>query len=242
LEKKVNTNNENISKNYAAHKAIYAITPFTLLDYPDKTACIFWFAGCNMRCVYCYNPEIVFGKGKLSFSEALRFLESRRGLLDAVVLSGGECSLHKHLPEFITEIKRMGFLVKMDTNGSKPGLLRYLIQKHLLDYVALDFKAPKAKFKSITTSEFYLHFRESLRVLLSSGIAFEVRSTTHSQLLDQNDLEDMVELLNDEGYTGNYYLQNFRNGAETLVELEESQSNYFDLSKIKSDINVLFRG
>jgi pyruvate formate lyase activating enzyme len=237
----VNTNNESISKKDAARKVIYDISPFTLLDYPDKTACILWFAGCNMRCVYCYNPKIVFGKGKLSFDNALHFLESRRGLLDAVVLSGGECSLHKHLPEFITDIKRMGFLVKMDTNGSKPGLLRYLIQKQLLDYVALDFKAPKSKFMAITTSELYLHFRESLRVLVSSGVQFEVRTTTHSELLDQNDVDNMLELLDMEGYSGNYYLQNFRNGVETLVELGESKLNYLNLSKKKSDINVLFR-
>lgn len=238
----MNTNNGDISRNYAAHKVIYNISPFTLLDYPDKTACILWFAGCNMRCLYCYNPEIVFGKGKLTFANALNFLKSRRGLLDAVVLSGGECSLHQYLPEFITEVKRMGFLVKMDTNGSKPGLLRYLIQEGLLDYVALDFKAPKNKFKSLTSSGFYLHFRESLRLLMSSGIRFEVRSTIHSELLDQRDIDSMLEVLDTEGYRGNYYLQNFRNGSETLVELGESKSNYLNLSNIKADINVLFRG
>jgi len=241
LEKKVNTNNESISRNYAAHKVIYNISPFTLLDYPDKTACILWFAGCNMRCLYCYNPEIVFGKGKLTFSNALNFLKSRRGFLDAVVLSGGECSIHQHLPEFITEIKRLGFLVKMDTNGSKPGLLRYLSQNGLLDYVALDFKAPKNKFRTLTTSNFYLHFRESLRVLVTSHIRFEVRTTIHSDLLSQSDLQEMLDVLDTEGYKGTYYLQNFRNGSQTLMELEESKTNYLDVSHNKTDINVLFR-
>ncbi len=237
----MNTNNENISKNFAAHKVLYSISPFTLLDYPDKTAAILWFAGCNMRCAYCYNPEIVYGKGKQSYAEALCFLDTRRGLLDAVVLSGGECSIHKHLPEFITTIKRMGFLVKMDTNGSKPGLLRYLLQNRLLDYVALDFKAPKNKFNSITGSKLYFYFLESLRLLLSSGIKFEVRSTIHSDLLNQYDFESMLQLLETEGYTGAYYLQNFRNGVDTLLNLRESESNYLtDINK-KSDIKVLFR-
>jgi pyruvate formate lyase activating enzyme len=241
LEKKVNTNNGDISRNYAAHRVIYNISPFTLLDYPDKTACILWFAGCNMRCLYCYNPEIVFGKGKLTFADALNFLKSRRGLLDAVVLSGGECSLHQHLPEFITEIKRLGFLVKMDTNGSTPGLLRYLSQNGLLDYVALDFKAPKNKFRTLTTSNLYLHFRESLRVLVTSHIRFEVRTTIHSDLLSQSDLQEMLDVLDTEGYKGTYYLQNFRNGSQTLMELEESKTNYLDVSHNKADINILFR-
>lgn len=224
----MNTNNENTSKNVAANKVIYNISPFTLLDYPEKTACIFWFAGCNMRCLYCYNPEIVYGKGSLTYEQALTFLKSRIGLLDAVVLSGGECSLHQHLPKFITEIKRLGFLVKMDTNGSKPGLLRYLSQKGLLDYVALDFKAPKHKFKRLTTSDLYLHFRESLRVLVNSGIRFEVRTTIHSELLNQNDVDEMLEVLDMEGYHGTYYLQHFRNGSDTLIELPESKPNYLD--------------
>lgn len=238
----MNTNNENTSKNVAANKVIYNISPFTLLDYPEKTACIFWFAGCNMRCLYCYNPEIVYGKGSLTYEQALTFLKSRIGLLDAVVLSGGECSLHQHLPEFITEIKRLGFLVKMDTNGSKPGLLRYLSQKGLLDYVALDFKAPKHKFKSLTTSELYLHFRESLRVLVNSRIRFEVRTTIHSELLNQKDVDEMLEVLDMEGYHGTYYLQHFRNGSDTLIELPESKPNYLDEVIRKADINIRFRG
>ena len=89
IGKRVNINNASILKNMYADKPIFSITPFTLLDYPDKTACIIWFAGCNMMCVYCYNPEIVKGKGMLSVDDALNFLKSRINLIDAVVLSGG---------------------------------------------------------------------------------------------------------------------------------------------------------
>ena len=237
----MNTNKENTSRNFAAHKAIYNISPFTLLDYPDKTACILWFAGCNMRCLYCYNPDIVLGKGKVSFAEALRFLGTRKGLLDAVVLSGGECSLHKHIEEFIAAVKCMGFLVKVDTNGSKPGLLRHLLQHKLIDYVALDFKAPRYKFSAITKSKLYLHFRESLKVLLGSNIQYEVRSTIHSDLLDQNDFDAMVEVLEEEGYKGNYYLQNFRNDAKPLSPLGISRSSYLEYQNKKADIQVLIR-
>ena len=112
---------------------IYSITPFTLLDYAHKSACILWFAGCNMRCLYCYNPEIVLGKGSISFEKALGFLRSRKILLDGVVFSGGECLLHKNIIELIAEVKKMGFLVKIDTNGSQPKVLKSLIEKQLID-------------------------------------------------------------------------------------------------------------
>jgi pyruvate formate lyase activating enzyme len=108
----VNTNNEYNLTKADATKPVYSITPFTLLDYPHKTACILWFAGCNMKCVYCYNPDIVFGKGKISISEVLNFLNRRKSLLDGVVLSGGECTSHKNIRQLLQEIKKLGFLVK----------------------------------------------------------------------------------------------------------------------------------
>lgn len=114
-------------------KPVSNITPFTLLDYPGKSACIFWYSGCNMRCLYCYNPEIVFGKGKFSFPEMISFLETRKGLLDAVVFSGGECLIHKNIVEQIRTVKEMGFLVKVDTNGSSPKVLSELLEQNLLD-------------------------------------------------------------------------------------------------------------
>ena len=139
--------------NVSASTPIYSITPFTLLDYPHQSACILWFAGCNMRCLYCYNPEIVLGKGKLTFQHALDFLHTRKNLLDAVVFSGGECLLHKNCLEFIATVKKMGFLVKIDTNGSKPKVLQALLQQKTIDYVALDFKSLPNTFEKISSSE-----------------------------------------------------------------------------------------
>jgi pyruvate formate lyase activating enzyme len=107
-------------------KPICNITPFTLLDYPNKSACILWYAGCNMRCLYCYNPEIVLGKGAITFSETISFLKKRKGLLDAVVFSGGECLIHKNIVEQIKEVKALGFLVKIDTNGSNSKVVKQL--------------------------------------------------------------------------------------------------------------------
>lgn len=212
----MNTNNEKILKNPAARKIIHSLTPFTLLDYPDKIACILWFAGCNMRCSYCYNPDLVYGNAKIGYEEILSFLKKRVNLLDGVVLSGGECMLSKEIFSLVYEIKSMGYCIKIDTNGSKPGKLCNLIERGLIDYVALDFKAPASKMFAITKSFLYSEFLQSLRLLKNSNIAFEVRTTFHSDLLSSFDVKEMIKLLESEGYTGNYYLQAFRNGVETI--------------------------
>jgi len=220
---------------------LYSITPFTLLDYPDKTACILWFAGCNMRCLYCYNPDIVNGKGKISFERALHFLDQRGTLLDGVVLSGGECTLHKDLPEFIFKLKDRGYSVKIDTNGSTPLLLEKLIQAGQIDYVALDFKALPHAFKKITVSELYRNFEQSLHILLRSNIDFEVRTTVHSDLITKDDLLQMAAFLEQSGYLGNYYVQHFVNDTPTLGDLPSSRKILTPEDFTSSGIPVIFR-
>jgi pyruvate formate lyase activating enzyme len=238
----VNTNNELILPKESAARPIYSLTPFTLLDYPHKSACILWFAGCNMRCLYCYNPEIVFGKGIISFENAMQFLKGRIHLLDAVVFSGGECLLHKKSISFITEVKNMGFLVKIDTNGSQPEVLKELITKELIDYVALDFKAMPEKFEKITQSKLFIPFEKSLLLLLQSGIPFEVRTTVHSELLNKNDIQQMISYLESIGYTGNYYIQHFVNGATTIEKLGHSFKELENENLSTDKIKVQFRG
>ncbi|WP_339887847.1 anaerobic ribonucleoside-triphosphate reductase activating protein [uncultured Flavobacterium sp.] len=205
-------------------KPISSFTPFTLLDYPHKAACILWYAGCNMKCLYCYNPEIVLGKGTISFDTILEFLNKRIGLLDAVVFSGGECTIHKNIAENIKQAKALGFLVKVDTNGSKPELLKQLIEENAIDYVALDFKALPSKFENITQSNLYESFEKSLQVLLKSKLSFEVRTTYHSELCSIDDLTKMQNYLEEKGYLGNFYVQNFVNGSDTLSPLPRSIS------------------
>jgi pyruvate formate lyase activating enzyme len=238
----VNTNNELILPKESAVRPIYSITPFTLLDYPHKSACILWFAGCNMRCLYCYNPEIVFGKGIISFENAMQFLKGRSHLLDAVVFSGGECLLHKKSVSFIAEVKKMGFLVKIDTNGSQPEVVKELIQKELIDYVALDFKAMPAKFEKITQSNLFIPFQKSLLLLLQSKIPFEVRTTVHSELLNKNDLQQMISYLENIGYTGNYYIQYFVNDTATIEKLGHSFKELENENLSTEKIKVHFRG
>lgn len=238
----MNTDNELILQKENVAKPIYSLTPFTLLDYPHKSACILWFAGCNMRCLYCYNPEIVFGKGTISFEKALDFLKRRKQLLDAVVFSGGECLLHKKSISFITEVKKMGFLVKIDTNGSQPKVLEELIQKKLIDYVALDFKAMPANFEKITHSKLFIPFEKSLLLLLQSGISFETRTTVHSELLGKKDIQQMIGYLENTGYTGDYFIQHFVNGAPTIEKLGHSFKELEKKNLSTEKIKVHFRG
>lgn len=220
---------------------IYSITPFSLLDYPDKMACILWFAGCNMRCLYCYNPEIVNGKGSISFEKTLSFLHSRKNLLDAVVFSGGECLLHKNILSLIEEVKKMGFLVKIDTNGSKPEILQQLIKNKWIDYVALDFKAMPSHFEKITQSKLFLPFEQSLQLLIKNEFPFEVRTTYHSDLLTEKDFEEMVRFLESKNYVGNYYIQYFRNNVNTLTKLNHS-NNKIDSNKLSTPpIKIIIR-
>lgn len=206
---------------------MFSISPFTLLDFPDRTACILWFVGCNMRCGYCYNPEIVLGKGKLSWGHVQEFLLSRRGLLDGVVFSGGECTIHPQIIPYAREVKAMGFEVKIDTNGSRPEVLHQLLEEKLVDYIALDFKAMAGNYWKITRSDLFLAFEKSLEILLASTVRFEVRTTVHSELLSHKDLDQMENWLREKGYTGSYFLQHFRGDKETLQGLGESQkANY----------------
>lgn len=237
----MNTNNELILLKENVSKPIYSLTPFTLLDYPHKSACILWFAGCNMRCLYCYNPEIVLGKGTFYFEEILPFLHSRKNLLDAVVFSGGECVLHKNIIPIIKEIKKMGFLVKIDTNGSSPEVTQKLLNQNLIDYIALDYKSPKSKFNTITQSDLYNSFKKTLNLILETKIPFEVRTTYHSDLLTEDDLIEMICFLESNNYIGNYYIQYFKNNVKTLSKLQRS-NNKINCEKLStSTIKIILR-
>lgn len=176
-----------------------------------------------MRCGYCYNPEIVFGKGKLSWGDVQEFLLSRMGLLEGVVFSGGECTIHPQIIPFAREVKKMGFEVKIDTNGSRPDVLETLIQENLVDFVALDFKGMTGNYWKITRSDLFKSFEKSLEILLDSSIRFEVRTTVHPDLLDYQDLKEMENWLREKGFSGTYYLQHFRGDKKTIGELGESK-------------------
>jgi len=233
----VNTDSENSLKN---KKCIYDITKFTHLDYPNQLACIVWFNGCNMRCDFCYNKDIVFAKeGSYTFEDVLSFLQTRVSLLDAVVLSGGEASFYD-LTDFCRQIKKLGFLIKLDTNGTNPLHVKKLIDLELLDYVALDYKAPQSKFTQITHSNKYNEFSKTLDMLITGNIAFEVRTTLHVDLLNCNDINSIMSDLKHRGYDNTYYIQEFLDTKSTIGNLQKSSLS-FDKSKLSNNLHVEWR-
>jgi len=223
-------------------KPIYSITPFTMLDYPNHTACILWFAGCNMRCVYCYNPDIVLGKGKLSIGEATQFLRSRQNLLQGVVFSGGECTLHPSLIALAREAKAMGYLVKVDTNGTRPKMLEKMLSEKLIDYIALDFKGIGKQHEAITVSKTFHTFAKTLALLQHSAIPFEIRTTWHEALYSREDIGQMVQYLEEHSYQGEYFIQYFRNDVPTLEQLPYHASRLDAAELSTADIQVKIRG
>jgi len=238
LEKQVSTNKEN---NFLKNKDIYDLTKFTHLDYPDELACIVWFSGCNMRCQYCYNDDIVYSKtGNYSYQDVLDFLKTRIGLLDGVVLSGGEAT-GKNLLEFCKKIKEMGFLVKLDTNGINCAVIKNLIQNNLLDYIALDYKAPHYKFEEITASKKYSDFEQTLDFLIQNNFNFEARTTLHSDLLNVDDINFIINDLCSKGYKNSYYIQNFIDTETNIADIH-IPVNKFKKECIRKDLlKVVYR-
>ena len=202
---------------------IYNLTPFTLQDFPGNPACIIWFYGCNYRCLYCHNPELIEGKKIVYEKEkVISFLKQRKGLLKGVVLSGGESTLYPDLLSLIEEIRAMGFKIKLDTNGGNPDKIKELLVEQVLDYVALDYKAPKDKFVSVTQTYAFERFEKSLSLLIASRIPLEIRTTVHTKLLDEKDINCIIKHLNSIGFDGKYFIQNFQPG-KTLVLLPEQE-------------------
>ncbi len=224
---------------------VYSVTPFTLLDFPGRTACIVWFSGCNMRCGYCHNPQIVRGKGRGTAEDVLSFLKKRRGLLDGVVLSGGEASVYRGLPDFIREIRSLGYAIKLDTNGLRPDIVAALLDQQLIDYIALDYKAPPEKFRKVTGTEKFADFLKTLSLLCRQNkVPFEIRTTVHTALMDEQDIIAIIDDLEKNSYRGTYYIQNFRNDNDrpTLAALPQ-QIRQLDCRSIPPSVNfqIAFR-
>lgn len=171
----------------------------SLIDYPGRISAIVFTQGCNFRCPYCHNPELVdptkYGP-VLPEAEVLSFLERRRGKLEAVTVTGGEPTLHADLEEFLQQIKKMGYLVKVDTNGSNPAMLERLIRGRCVDYLAMDLKGPLHKYRQITNTEVdAAKILRSIELIASSGIDHEFRTTVVRSQLDQEDLIATAKLL-----------------------------------------------
>ena len=172
---------------------ISGLQKMTLLDYPGKVACTVFLGGCNYRCPFCHNSELLDGgESVMSVKEFLAFLEKRRGLLDAVCVSGGEPTLQAGLPEFLEKIKSMGYLTKLDTNGSRPEVIKDLAAQGLLDYVAMDIKnCPAGYALTAGTAVKLENIEESIRFLTGGAVDYEFRTTVTAQHHDEEAILQM---------------------------------------------------
>jgi len=209
------------------------------LDYKDHLSSIVWIAGCNMRCDYCYNKDIVFCKEpSMSFVDVLSFLDTRIGLLDSVVISGGEAT-NQNLLEFCKEVKKRDFKIKLDTNGINFKQIKELIDLKLIDYIALDYKAPKYKFANITHCSIlkFDNFILTLEYLIKQNFDFEVRTTIHKDILDEDDINYILDDLSSRGYCGDYFLQNYFHTETNIGMLKKPKANFdYELIKEKNSI------
>ena len=175
----------------------------SLLDFPEKIAAIVFTMGCNFRCGYCHNPELINGEAKIE--EVFEFLKTRQGKLDGVVITGGEPCLQKDLPEFIKQVKELGFAVKLDTNGSFPEMLEKVLPD--LDYVAMDIKAPLEKYSQIVNVDVDTSkILKSIEILKNGGVDYEFRTTVVKSQLSYEDFEKIGQLIQG---APRYYLQKF---------------------------------
>lgn len=186
------------------------LIPFTLIDFPGRPAAVLFAAGCNLRCPFCHNPELVMGSGDLCIEEALGFLRTRVGKLQGVCVSGGEPTLMPNLAALLMEIKALGFAVKLDTSGTAPQILGSLLEKELVDYAAVDVKTSPAKYSAACGRSIdHELVRESVRLLQSSGVPHELRTTAVPGLVELTDIQAVGEWL---GRVRRYVLQQFRPG------------------------------
>jgi len=233
---------------------------FSLLDYPEHISAIVFTGGCNFRCQFCYNPMLVwpisaskFNKKfllKLSKEEKghhlawlqskpveeddlFRFLKKRRGRLDGVVITGGEPTLQSDLPDFIRKIKEMGYLVKLDTNGTNPEMLKMLVEEKLVDYIAMDIKGPEEKYKKITGRKVdFKKIKKSVKIIIESKLPpsnwagkYEFRTTIVPALLKLADIKKIGEIIKG---ADKWFLQKFKSDNDLVNKKFNGQKPFTD--------------
>lgn len=213
---------------------ISGIQKLTLLDFPGKLACTVFTSGCNFRCPFCHNASLVLpGMSEhIDESEVFSFLKKREGILEGVCITGGEPCLQSDLESFIGKVKALGFSVKLDTNGSFPEKLSALLEKGLLDYVAMDIKTSPERYAEVTgvTNEsFFENVKKSVELLKECGIPHEFRTTTAKELQNAEDFLKIGQWLKGEK---RYFLQQYESSGE-LVGKEMTPYEKEELEEFK---------
>ena len=197
---------------------IAGIQKLTLLDYPGKIACTVFLSGCNLRCPYCHNPGLVLpecGNGsEMLVAEVLAFLERRKGKLDGVCVTGGEPTLQLELPAFLEKLRLLGFAVKLDTNGTNPGMLKVLLRNGVLDYVAMDIKnSPSRYAETCSGTDILSQVQASVDLLLNGATGYEFRTTVCKPLHTERDMAEIGRWLKGAKH---YFLQAFVDSGDLV--------------------------
>jgi len=218
---------------------IGGLEKLTLLDYPDHLAAIIFTQGCNFRCHFCYNPMLVLprkgedeknkkekGLSPLSTEDLFLFLKERFGRLDGVVITGGEPTLHADLPFFISKIKKIGYDIKLDTNGTNPSILTQLIKEKLIDYIAMDLKAPFEKYEKIIGTKVSCdNLQKSVKIIIESGLPHEFRTTVVPGLLYKSDFAKMGKIIRG---ADQWFLQKFKSDTNLINSEYINKKAYSD--------------
>lgn len=198
---------------------IGGLQPVTLLDYPGKMAAIVFTLGCNLRCPFCYNPNLVLPEmirhaSIMSNSEVLAFLKKRKKYLEGVVITGGEPLLHKGIITFCRRVKKLGYKIKLDTNGLRPDVLKQLLDRKLIAYFAMDIKGPLEKYQKFSGVPAKPEIiAESIKLIKESGLPYEFRSTLVKGLHSKAAVGKMARAIKG---AAKYYLQNFKADTATV--------------------------
>ena len=208
----------------------------TVIDYPGKLACTVFSFGCNFRCGYCHNPELIVddGRSEIRLDEILKFLKERKGFLDGVCITGGEPTLNKDLPDFISKIKKMGFSIKLDTNGTNPEMLEELINRKFVDYIAMDIKAPLELYEKVTNTDVNKEdIQKSIDLIRNFG-KYEFRITVVPGLFDENQAKKIGEWLKG---SDKFFIQQFR-GIKNL-DKEFTGKKSFSKEELEVFCNIM---
>ncbi len=205
---------------------IYGLEKSSLLDYPGKVCAVVFLYGCNLRCPYCHNPELVVEECPKSIlmtqDDILKFLEKRIGKLDAVVITGGEPLIHTELLDFVKKIKNLGFLVKIDTNGLLPNSLKKYLNSGYIDYVAMDVKYPSDEYNDRSGNKNAQScILQSISIILNSNVNYEFRTTYVKGIHTKASVRKICKMI--EG-SKRYYIQNFREGKSIDKSLTNQNS------------------
>jgi len=210
------------------------IQSISLIDFPNTLSSIVFTQGCNFRCPYCQNPDLLsLSKGKLSGDEAIKYFSKISDRIEGVSITGGEPTIQKGLVSFCEAIKDLGLKVKIDTNGSNPGVVKELLDRDILDYIAMDFKAPLSKYKVIARVNVSPNvILETARIIMDHSTPYEFRTTVARELLT---LDDLIEIARTLEGARMYVIQKVRS-IKTLDNIPFTPYSDVELESIRDDV------